>query len=112
MGAAVKQYRAGDVIVAQPWIPGEDGHGHGHVVGYSNRYPGGLAEQVVLAGSGHILLPENLSPEQAVLTEPLTAGSCAVRRSRIQPHDGAVGVGCGITGLGAVAALTEMGVAP
>ena len=110
VGADVPDVAPGDVIVALPYAI--DGDGVGRTVGYSSEFPGGLAEQVVLGGAGQLRVPAGFSPLLAALTEPLTTGTSAVTRSRIDPRAGAVVTGCGTVGLGAVAALAERGISP
>jgi threonine dehydrogenase-like Zn-dependent dehydrogenase len=47
-------------------------------VGYSNDYPGGYAERMVLAAPLLLEVPNGLSAEHAALTEPLAVGIHAV----------------------------------
>jgi threonine dehydrogenase-like Zn-dependent dehydrogenase len=110
VGRDVTEHVPGDVIVALPYAV--DAAGVTRTVGYSTEYPGGLAEQVVLGGAGHLRVPDGFSPVLAALTEPLTTGTSAVARSGAEPGGGAIVTGCGPVGLGAVAALVERGVEP
>ena len=54
-----------------------------HAVGYSNRYPGGYAELMVLNELLAINVPDGVPPSLAALTEPLAVGVHAVTKSRI-----------------------------
>jgi threonine dehydrogenase-like Zn-dependent dehydrogenase len=76
-----------------------------HAVGLSASAPGAYAEQVVAEESLLFALPNGLSPEVAVLTEPMAIGYHAVRRAEIAKGDVAVVVGCGPVGLAVVAML-------
>jgi threonine dehydrogenase-like Zn-dependent dehydrogenase len=111
VGDNVADYTAGDRIVASPSVI--DPAGDFHVVGYASDYPGSLAERVVVQNSSrHIVIPPGVSAEMATLTEPLADGFQAVARTRISPPSGALVLGCGPLGLGAVAALSERGISP
>jgi len=81
-------------------------------VGYSNRYPGGLAELMVLQEALLLPVPEGLSSEQAALTEPMAVGEHAVNIARLDGGEVCVVIGCGPIGLAVVAALKERGIAP
>ena len=114
-GPGVTGYRSGEAIVAMPMAV--DAAGVAHCVGYATDYPGALSERVVLQAemSGvrlHPRVPEGFSPYLAALTEPLTVGFNAVDRSRITPEIGAVVIGCGPVGLGALVGLLERGIGP
>lgn len=111
IGENVRDYRPGDRIVASPAVL--DASGNFHVVGYASDFPGSLAERVVVQDSPrHVVIPPGVSAELATLTEPLADGFLAVARTRITPPSGALVLGCGPLGLGAVAALAERGVSP
>jgi threonine dehydrogenase-like Zn-dependent dehydrogenase len=55
-------------------------------------------------------LPDGLSPELGVLTEPLAIGHHAVRRSEIKKDEVAIVIGCGPVGLAVIAMLKARGV--
>lgn len=73
------------------------------------RYNGAFAEYVVVPQ--HILypLPQNVTYEQAALTEPLSIAFHAVRRSHVSLNDTAVVVGSGTIGLLIVQLLRATG---
>ncbi len=110
VGSNVAGYAVGDKIVTLPHAVGPNGVRY--TVGYSNAYPGGLAEDVVVEASGHLLIPDGVPAVEAAVTEPMATGLNAVLRSRIAPPDGALVTGCGPVGLGAVVELSARNVYP
>lgn len=112
IGPGVLSYKPGDRIVTRPSVLDLGTH---RCVGYATNYPGALAERVVVQADGdrqHPIIPEDMDPYLAALTEPLTVGFNAVARSRATPSLGAVVIGCGPVGLGAVVGLLERGISP
>jgi threonine dehydrogenase-like Zn-dependent dehydrogenase len=83
-----------------------------HTVGYSNSYPGGYGEYVVLDAARSLLVPAGTSVELAALTEPLAVGIHAVAKSGITHGEGALVLGLGPVGLACVAALSAQGIGP
>ncbi len=81
-----------------------------HAIGLSASAPGAYAQQVVAEESLLFALPNGLSPEVAVLTEPMAIGYHAVRRAEIAKGDVAIVIGCGPVGLAVVAMLKARGV--
>ena len=81
-----------------------------HAIGLSQSAPGAYAEQVLVEESLMFALPNGLSPELAVLTEPLAVGWHAVRRAEISKGDVAIVIGCGPVGLAVISALKARGV--
>jgi len=81
-----------------------------HQLAYNNDYPGGYAEQMLLAAPLVLEVPNGLGTRAAALTEPLAVGIHAVAKSGITPADAAVVVGCGPVGLAVIAALGMAGV--
>jgi len=82
-----------------------------HAIGLSAAAPGGYAERVVVEESLMFALPNGLSPELAVLTEPLAVGWHAVRRAEVRKGDTAIVIGCGPVGLAVICMLKARGVA-
>lgn len=109
-GEGVTDYVPGDRIVAMPYAA--DAAGRGHTVGYSNTFPGGLGERVVVEAFGHLRIPDGVSAVTAAVTEPMATGVNGVLRSRIEPPSGAIIVGTGPVGLGAVVELRQRGIFP
>ena len=74
-------------------------------IGYSNRYPGALAERMVLQEMLLLPVPDSLETNLAALTEPLAVGEHAVGLADLQPGQPCLVVGCGPVGLAVIAAL-------
>jgi threonine dehydrogenase-like Zn-dependent dehydrogenase len=101
--------RVGDVVVSMPMIVGPAGV---QSIGYSNTYPGGYAERMVLSALLALKVPDGLPPRLAALTEPMAVGRHAVNRAEMAPGGAALVLGCGPVGMAVVAALAADGVAP
>jgi threonine dehydrogenase-like Zn-dependent dehydrogenase len=101
--------RAGTRICSVPVVVGPDGP---EGVGYSNRYPGGLAQHMVLQEALLLAVPDGLASEAAALTEPLAVGEHAVQLARLTGQEACVVIGCGPIGLAVVAALKARGHGP
>jgi threonine dehydrogenase-like Zn-dependent dehydrogenase len=97
----------GTEVVALPLLRRGD---EMHAIGLSAAAPGAYAEQVVVEESLTFALPDGLSPEIGVLTEPLAIGHHAVRRSEIKKDQVAIVIGCGPVGLAVIAMLKARGV--
>ncbi|MGH4029109.1 zinc-binding dehydrogenase [Actinomycetota bacterium Odt1-20B] len=100
----------GQVVVGLPWAL--DGAGTLRTIGYSNTFPGGFGERLVLQEAALVPVPASVDPCVAALTEPLAVGFGNVARADPAPGSGALVLGAGPIGLGATAALLERGVAP
>jgi threonine dehydrogenase-like Zn-dependent dehydrogenase len=81
-------------------------------IGYSNTYPGALAEYMVLQELLLLPVPEALPTNLAALTEPLAVGDHAVGLADLQPGQPCLVVGCGPVGLAVLAALKGRGHGP
>jgi threonine dehydrogenase-like Zn-dependent dehydrogenase len=81
-------------------------------IGYSNAYPGALAEHMVLQELLLLPVPENLATDLAALTEPLAVGEHAVGLSGLTLGQPSLVVGCGPVGLAVIAALKARGHGP
>jgi threonine dehydrogenase-like Zn-dependent dehydrogenase len=81
-----------------------------HQLAYSNDFPGGFAEYMLLAAPLMLEVPNGLDARRAALTEPLAVGLHAVAKSGATPADGAVVIGCGPVGLAVIAGLRLAGV--
>lgn len=82
------------------------------VIGYSHECPGGFGELMLLDEAIMIEVPEGLPDDHAALIEPLAVGLEHARRGRPGEGDAALVLGCGAIGLGVIAGLKLMGVAP
>lgn len=81
-------------------------------VGYSNRYPGGFGELMVLQESFLLPVEGDLPSDLAALTEPLAVGLHAVNRAALQGNEVPIVVGCGPIGLATILALKARGIGP
>jgi threonine dehydrogenase-like Zn-dependent dehydrogenase len=81
-------------------------------IGYSNSFPGALAEQMLLQEMLLLPVPDSLDTAMAALTEPLAVGEHAVGLSGLQPGQPCLVVGCGPVGLAVIAALKGRGHGP
>ena len=81
-------------------------------IGYSNHFPGALAEYIALQELLLLPVPESLETDLAALTEPLAVGEHAVGLAGLQPGQPCLVVGCGPVGLAVIAALKGRGHGP
>ncbi len=109
VGPGVDAGRIGELVVSMPITFDADGI---HTVGYSNRYPGGYGELMVLNDALALPVPNGLTPTLAALTEPFAVGVHAVAKSRIAIGDAAIVIGLGPVGLACVADLKRRGIGP
>lgn len=109
LGENTANCAVGDIVVSMPITMDPRGL---HPIGYSNDYPGGYAERMVLTDFLALKVPNGLSPRHAALTEPMAVGHHAVERSSVREGDAAVVLGCGPVGLAVIAALALKGVEP
>jgi threonine dehydrogenase-like Zn-dependent dehydrogenase len=65
---------------------------------------------MVLSAPLCIKVPDGMDPRHAALTEPMAVGVHAVAKSRIEPTEGAIVLGCGPIGLATIAGLRLKGV--
>jgi threonine dehydrogenase-like Zn-dependent dehydrogenase len=81
-------------------------------IGYSNHFPGALAEHMALQELLLLPVPDSLSTDMAALTEPLAVGEHAVGLAGLEPGQPCLVVGCGPVGLAVIAALKGRGHGP
>lgn len=72
------------------------------------RRPGAMTEYIVVHWNT-LFFSEKLSLKQLALVEPLTVGFHAAARARVDSSDKVVVIGCGIVGIGAIAASVNKG---
>src|SRR5439155_662054 len=96
-------------VVSLPLAAGASGV---QAIGYSNDYPGGYGELMVLSELLALEVPNGLATEHAALTEPMAVGVHAVAKARLEPGDAPLVVGCGPVGLAVIAALALRGAEP
>ena len=101
--------KKGDRVCSMPVVLHQGGVAG---VGYSNDFPGGYGELMVLSEPTLLPVSEGLSTEKAALTEPMAVGIHAVAKANLQPADVPLVVGCGPVGLAVVAALRLLGREP
>ena len=88
-------------------------HAGGHsVIGFSHDCPGGWGELMLLDEDMLLEIPSDLDDDMAAMTEPLAVGLEHARRGKPTSDDVALVIGCGAIGLGVIAGLKLMGVAP
>jgi threonine dehydrogenase-like Zn-dependent dehydrogenase len=102
-----KKLAIGAPVVAMPL---RRAGGRLHAIGLSASAPGAYAEQVLVEESLALPVPNGLSPQLAVLTEPLAIGLHAVRRGQVTKGDVAIVIGCGPVGLAVICMLKAFGV--
>ncbi len=103
------RFKPGTRVVGLPFLTSTRG---AEYVGYSDRYPGGFGERMVLTEKLLFEVPNGLAAPQAALTEPFSVGAHAVARANIQGESVIVVVGCGPIGLAVIAALKARGLGP
>jgi len=79
---------------------------------YSNEFPAGYSEMLLLSAPLLLSVPSGVDPRHAALTEPMAVGLHAVNKSGIGPGEAALVLGCGPVGLAVIAALHAKGVEP
>ena len=109
LGPGVEHLAPGDVVVSMPAAFDTEGV---HPLGFSNAYPGGYAEHMVLNEMLSTKVPTGLPHRMAALTEPLAVGVHAVAKSGAAVGDAALVVGLGPVGLACIAALKMLGIGP
>lgn len=109
VGPGVNNLKQGDIVVSFPVTFDEQGV---HGIGFSNKYPGGYSERIVINEMMSIKVPNGLPAELAAMTEPLAVGVHAVEKSRIAQGDAAIIIGLGPVGLACIAELKMRGIGP
>ncbi len=106
---SAKALKPGTRVVSMPILPGAAGMTS---IGYSNIYPGGFAERMLLAEPLLLAVPNGLSDRQAAMTEPFAVGAHAVARAALDEPAAALVIGCGPVGLAVIAGLKAKGFGP
>lgn len=101
--------KPGRKVTSVPVMMQAGGHA---VIGYSHECPGGFGELMLLDEDIIIEVPDDLDDDHAAMVEPLAVGLEHARRGRPDQNDAALVLGCGAIGLGVIAGLKLMGVAP
>jgi len=82
------------------------------VIGFNHDCPGGFGEYMLLDESFMMEVPSDLDDDLAAMTEPLAVGLEHARRGVPTKDDCALVIGCGAIGLGVIAGLKLLGIAP
>lgn len=101
--------KAGRRVTSVPVMRSGGGHA---VIGFSHDCPGGWGELMLLDENALIEIPSDLNDDMAAMTEPLAVGLEHARRGKPTSDDVALVIGCGAIGLGVIAGLKLMGIAP
>lgn len=109
LGENVGNSAVEDLVVSMPVALDTAGL---HPIGYSNHYPGGYGELMILSDLLAIRVPNGLDAAAAALTEPMAVGLHAVNRSSIRPGESAIVLGCGPIGLAVIGSLRRAGIEP
>ncbi len=93
---------------------GDEGRGRyklppGTSIGYNRRTGGAYGEQFVAHVSQLVPVPENVSDEQAVLTDALACSLHAALRANLEGASRILIYGCGTLGLGLISCLRALG---
>jgi threonine dehydrogenase-like Zn-dependent dehydrogenase len=106
---SARPLKVGSRVVSMPIMVGPAGP---ITVGYSNDFPGGYAERMLLTESMLLPIPNGLSDSQAAMTEPFAVGAHAVAKAALDEPSAALVVGCGPVGLAVIASLKARGYGP
>ncbi len=106
---STRKIKAGRKVTSIPIMRAGGSHA---VVGFSHDCPGGFGEYMLLDENFLIEVPSDLDDDLAAMTEPLAVGLEHARRGRPTQQDVALVVGCGAIGLGVIAGLKLLGIAP
>jgi len=104
-----KRFAAGTRVVSMPILMRG---AQAATVGYSNDFPGGYGERMILNDALLLPVPNGLATEHAALTEPMAVGLHAVVKGQLAKGDAPLVVGCGPVGLAVISALKLRGVGP
>ncbi|MBB5685870.1 zinc-binding dehydrogenase [Sphingobium boeckii] len=102
-------FARGQRVVALPFIQGAQGV---ELIGYSNRFNGAFAEQMLLQTAAAFAVPDAVETEIAALTEPLSVAVHAVAEAGADKECGFAVIGCGPVGLFVIARLRALGLGP
>jgi 2-desacetyl-2-hydroxyethyl bacteriochlorophyllide A dehydrogenase len=99
----------GTKVTSLPVVVFEGGHG---IIGYSQDFPGGFGEYMLLDENMLMAVPADLDDDMAAMTEPLAVGLEHARAGEPGSGDVPLVIGCGAIGLGVIAGLERMGIGP
>jgi threonine dehydrogenase-like Zn-dependent dehydrogenase len=104
-----KKLKTGSRVCAVPLVVQPDRLEN---IGYSNDYPGGYGELMVVQEAMMVPVPVDLPSNVAALTEPMAVAAHAVARAELQGGEVPIVVGCGPIGLAVILALKARGYGP
>lgn len=104
-----RKVRIGAKVTSVPIMRAGGAHA---VIGFSHDCPGGYGELMLLDENVMFALPDSFDDDHAAMIEPLAVGLEHARRGRPEKGDVALVIGCGAIGLGVIAGLRLMGIAP
>jgi threonine dehydrogenase-like Zn-dependent dehydrogenase len=104
-----RRFTPGTRVCSMPVMPRPDAL---RTVGYSNEFPGGFGERMVLAAPLLLEVPNGLSTPHAALTEPLAVGIHAVAKAALTGDEAPLVIGCGPVGLATIVGLRLRGIRP
>ena len=112
LGAGVEGIAIGTIATSVPvlFLGGTLEQPNMAALGFSNEYPGGYGEAMVLSPFLLQRVPNGLDPKLAALTEPMAVGLHGVNKSGIAAGAAALVIGCGPVGLSVIAALKAKGI--
>ena len=90
-------------------VPGRYSLPAGTSIGYNNRTGGSYGQYFVAHESQLVPVPDELSDEQAVLTDPIACGLHGVLRADLAGAKSVLVYGSGVMGLGIIASLRAVG---
>ena len=105
----LRNLKVGDAVCSMPLLFHPGGFAG---LGYSNDFPGGYGERMVLSEPLLLPVPNGLPTDHAALTEPMAVGVHAVAMGRLEGNEACLVVGCGPVGLAVIAALKLAGAGP
>ncbi len=131
VGPAVGRVKAGDRVAVSPWLPCEvrglaacdycksgdislcDNFTAGEIApgihaGNCADVPGGYAERMIAHESMCFPVPEEVTDEQAALSDPFAVALHAIRKAPPRPGETALVYGCGPLGLLTIHALSRL----
>ena len=108
VGEGVTELAEDAAYAAMPFL--ETPSGDRVIPGYSNDFPGGYSDQMLLSPLALVPVPNGLDPTIAALTEPMAVGLHAVNESSITQGRIAIVVGAGPVGLAIIASLAASGI--
>lgn len=101
--------KTGTRVTSMPVVRHAGGHS---IIGQSHDCPGGFGELMLLDENVLMEIPSGLDDDMAAMTEPLAVGLEHARMGEPTRDDVPLVIGCGAIGLGVIAGLKLMGIAP